>query len=377
MPRLTSTFVYPPDPPKTPPIKLPQNTPRAPPKPWSHHVTVDTILAALNRTILHPFVAWMVPLTLRAQLVDYDHPWMRAAIAWAALLTLLFVVDTISRRVAFGLPRDVELEEEVVVITGGAGGLGALIAEVYGLRGVSVAVLDIRDEKEVGGALQGVTYYQCDVGDRQQVEKTAEKIRKELGTPTILINNAAIMHGKSILDLTHEEIEKTFQTNLLSHFYTIKAFLPGMYAENRGTIVTVSSVLGRLPGAANLSAYASSKSGLLALHASLSAELAASAHPSAPYIKTLLVTPGQLATSLFARVRSPSNFLAPVAEPVDVAREIIRAVDNGESGEISVPLYARWVDWLGVVPVGVRQGLRWWSGVDAAVKRGSEGVGGK
>ena len=86
--------------------------------------------------------------------------------------------------------------------------------------------------------------------------------------PTILINNAAIVNGKSILDLTHDEIERyepifgantdvtdmfirCFKINLLSHFTTVKEFLPGMLEEGRGTIVTISSVLGYL-GSANL-----------------------------------------------------------------------------------------------------------------------------
>jgi NAD(P)-dependent dehydrogenase (short-subunit alcohol dehydrogenase family) len=59
------------------------------------------------------------------------------------------------------------------------------------------------------------------------------------------------MNGKAILDLKPDEVEKNFRVNLLSHFYTIRAFLPGMLEDERGTIVTVASVLGHL-GAANL-----------------------------------------------------------------------------------------------------------------------------
>lgn len=73
----------------------------------------------------------------------------------------------------------------------------------------------------------------------------------KLGVPTILINNAAIVNGKSILDLHTDEVEKNFRVNLLSHYHTVQTFLPGMLEAERGTIVTIASVLGYL-GCANL-----------------------------------------------------------------------------------------------------------------------------
>lgn len=143
-----------------------------------------------------------------------------------------------------------------------------------------------------------------------------------------------------------------------------------MLASDRGTIVTISSVLAHL-GAANLSDYTASKAALLALHSSLRAELAR--NPQAQNIRTILCTPGQLSTPMFARVRTPSSFFAPVVAPVDVAKEIIKMVDRGESGEIAVPLYARWIGWLSVLPVGVQSIVRAWSGVDAAMANGIMG----
>ena len=93
------------------------------------------------------------------------------------------------------------------MITGGASGLGLLIAEVYGMRGVSVAVLDIKEAPE-GGEARNVDFYKCDVGDLEQVKKVKERIEEELGTPTVVINNAAVMYGKNIMDLESAEIER-------------------------------------------------------------------------------------------------------------------------------------------------------------------------
>lgn len=139
-------------------------------------------------------------------------------------------------------------------------------------------------------------------------------------------------------------------------------------SETGGTIVTIASVLGKL-GASHLSDYSAAKAGLIAMHASLRAELASSIAPQrAENVRTVLVTPGQLNTSLFQGVQTPSSFFGPVVEPVELAREIVRMIDAGESGEISMPFYARWIEWLHVLPVGVQQVVRWMSGVDRAME---------
>lgn len=139
-------------------------------------------------------------------------------------------------------------------------------------------------------------------------------------------------------------------------------------SETGGTIVTIASVLGKL-GASHLSDYTAAKAGLIAMHASLRAELASpAAPPGSEDIRTILVTPGQLSTNLFVGVKTPSSFFGPVVEPVELAREIVRMVDAGESGEISMPLYAKWIDWLHVLPVSLQRLGRWVSGVDRAME---------
>ncbi|OCL06809.1 short chain dehydrogenase/reductase [Glonium stellatum] len=351
-------------------ISSPKTTNSTPEKPWHHYLTIDLFLTVLNRTFLHPFIAWMLPLSLRAQATPYTHTAMKVTIAWASLLTLLYFLGLINDRIAYGMAREVDPSEEVIVVTGGASGLGALIAEVYGMRGANIAVMDARKVEEDEAEEKGIIYYECDVGDRKQVEEVGKRIEEDLGIPTILINNAGIVHGKALLDLSPEEIERTFRVNTLSHFHTLQTFLPGMLSSNRGTIVTVSSVLAHL-GAANLSDYTASKAALLALHASLRAELARSSQGR--NIRTLLCTPGQLSTPMFAGVKTPSSFFAPVVAPVDVAKEIIKMVDRGESGEIAIPLYTRWIEWLGVLPVGVQTILRAWSGIDVAMADGVMG----
>ncbi|KAK4144050.1 uncharacterized protein C8A04DRAFT_28165 [Dichotomopilus funicola] len=328
---------------------------------WFAPLSIDLIVKVLKTSFFHPFIAWIVPLCFRAQNMFWDAPPMLVSIAWATLISLSWIAATINERVAFGLPREVDLSEEVIVITGGASGLGLLIAEVYGMRGATVAVLDVAEMEN--GEARGVTYYKCDVTDKDQIARVAAEIERDLGTPTVLINNAAIVIGKPLLDLTFPEIERSLSTNLLSHFYTLKTFLPALARNERGgTIVTVSSVIGTV-GAAQLTDYAAAKAGISALHRSLAAEL----RQSHPKIRTVLVTPGQLSTPLFYGVQTPNRFIAPVVEPVDVAKEIIAAIDHGKNAAIGMPLYARWIDWYHVLPVALQAIARRLAQVDRAM----------
>ncbi|KAK3986228.1 hypothetical protein QBC44DRAFT_273456 [Cladorrhinum sp. PSN332] len=341
---------------------------------WFAPLSIDLIVKVFKTTFFHPFVAWIIPLCFRAQNMQYGAPPMLVSIGWASFITLIWIAGVINNRLAFGLPREVDLSEEVIVITGGASGLGLLIAEVYGMRGATVAVLDV--EEMENGEARGVTYYKCDVTDKDQLAKVAKQIEKDLGPPTILINNAATVPGKPLLSLTLPEIDRSISTNLLSHFYTLKTFLPFLTSnETGGTIVTISSVIGTL-GAANLTDYAASKAGVTALHKSLAAELKQS-HPN---IRMVLVTPGQLSTPLFYGVQTPNAFLAPVVEPVDVAKEVIKAIDEGQNAAIGMPLYARWVDWYNVLPIGFQAVVRRMAGVDRGMgsfvgRKGAKKVG--
>ena len=362
---------------------------------WFAPLSIDLILKVLNTTIFHPFIAWLIPLCLRAQTTKWEAPPMVGAIAWAVLITTYWALSVINQRVAHGLPRKVDLSDEVIVITGGASGLGMLVAEVYGMRGATVAVLDVNEMEN--GEARGVTCYQCDVGNREQVFEVAAQIEHDvrfpfslfsssllpsssslvlalfqslpfcplqLGTPTVLINNAAVVCGKSLLDLSLDEIDRSLSTNLLGAFYCLKAFLPAIIRSGHGgTIVNISSVIGHL-GAAQLTDYAAAKAGITALHRSLTAELRAS-HPD---IRTVLVTPGQLSTPLFYGVQTPNSFVAPVAEPVEACKEVVAAIDGGREAVVAMPLYARWVDWYNVLPVGLQLVARKLSGVDSSMK---------
>ena len=166
------------------PVQLPKSFDR-PDEPWHHYINVDLIWYVLGYTVFHPFVSWVVVLCLRAQYTPYENIEMRIAMAWAMLMTVTGIFGLISDRIAWGSPREVDLEEEVIVITGGVDGLGGLLAETYGMRNANIAVLDMKEVDEDEAENKGVVYYKCDVSDAKQVEAAVAKIVDDVSIPLL------------------------------------------------------------------------------------------------------------------------------------------------------------------------------------------------
>ena len=357
--------------PKSPPIRqinrhaIPSSS-----RPQPSQLTLDLLLHALSKSIFHPFIACLLPLCLRALAASYDSTSFILTSLFAATVCLYHILAFANHRIAYGSPRPIDWQHEVVVITGGSSGLGSCIAEIYSLRGISVAVLDISVSVSTSGEeREGIHYYHCDVSSPESIAAVWAQIANTLGTPTVLINNAAISTSTPLQRMSAETLRKVFEVNTLSHFHTTRVLLSSLSSRQKkrrgATIVTISSVLGRL-GAANLSAYTASKAALIAYHASLSAELAA----TAPQVKTILVAPGQLDTQLFADMKMQGwlqRFVGPVVGAGELAMRIVEMVDKGLGGEIRMPAYAACVAWVGVLPMAVQRGVRWWSGIDEAV----------
>lgn len=168
-----------------------------PPEPkWHHHLTLDTLHLILTRSLFHPFIALLIPLCLRACAKPYTAPSMQLAFAWAGAVIAFHLLSAANTRVAQGPPREVDWEEEVVVITGGASGLGRVLAGMYGMRGASVAVLDLRvpgsGEGEGSEGLAGVRWYACDVSRLEEVRRAREEVEKDVcrhprQTPSFLL----------------------------------------------------------------------------------------------------------------------------------------------------------------------------------------------
>lgn len=117
-----------------------------------------------------------------------------------------------------------------------------------------------------------VSYYKCDITSSSAVSETAAAIRTDVGTPSILINNAGIATAHTILDTSEEFLEKLFRVNLLSHWITIKEFLPAMLDAKKGHIVSIASMASYF-SCCGLVDYAATKAGVLTLHEGTSSEI--------------------------------------------------------------------------------------------------------
>lgn len=255
-----------------------------------------------------------------------------------------------------------EPQSDIVVITGGASGLGHEFVCEFARHAGRVVVLDVSVPAQ---PLACVKYYTCDVADRHLLHRVHQLIKQDVGPPTVLINNAGIATGQCLLDMPYADIERTIRINLLASFYTIKMFLPDMIARRRGYVVTVASVLGyMLP--ARLSAYGASKSGLIALHELLTYELGPP-FANVSGVKTLLVCPGQLQTPMFNGVKTPSSLFAPTLDPQYVARRVVSAILLGMRGEMRLPMYGNIIPVFRALPWPIVEIARKVSGIDLSM----------
>lgn len=219
-----------------------------------------------------------------------------------------------------------KLNNQKILITGGASGIGFRLAAGAIKKGATVIIWDIdaesleRATSILGNRAHG---YVIDITDRTAVYKTADTVRDEVGVVDVLINNAGIVTGKSFLDLPDEMIEKTFQVNTISHFWTARAFLPDMLKRNRGHIVTIASA-GGLVGVAKLTDYCASKFAAIGFDDSLRAEL----KRDAPGVRTTAVMPFFINTGMFEGVSTRFPWLLPILEEQDVADSILRGIER-------------------------------------------------
>ncbi|KAH7412180.1 hypothetical protein DE146DRAFT_674521 [Phaeosphaeria sp. MPI-PUGE-AT-0046c] len=259
-------------------------------------------------------------------------------------------------------------EEEVAVVTGGSSGIGELIVKGLVGNGVKVAVLDVND---LPASLQGyahIKFFKCDITDPSAVYTTAETIKSSLGNPTILINNAGVLQTHTVLNTPDAYLRKIFDVNVLSNWYTSKAFLPSMISANKGHIVTIASTASYL-GVAGLADYTASKAAILSFHETLRQEL--KVNYSAPNVLTTSVHPGWVRTPLIDPVvEELKRGGAKVLEPQDVADAVVRQVWSCRSGQVFLPKGAERVSALRGWPNWMQQKAQ--DGVAATI-RGSVG----
>ena len=163
------------------------------------------------------------------------------------------------------------LTDRVVLISGGASGIGADMVRAFASNGARVGFLDVQDEpaealaRELGDAAgQAPLYLHCDVTDVDALKASVESVRARLGPVAVLVNNAADDQRHSVDAVTAEFWDRSFDVNLRHHFFAAQAVHPHMKELGYGSIINFSSISWRF-GADQMVAYATAKGAVVAL----------------------------------------------------------------------------------------------------------------
>jgi len=180
-----------------------------------------------------------------------------------------------------------------VLVTGGAGGIGAALCRRFADEGCRVAVFDLdaadaaRIAAEIGGKAWTV-----DISDQARVIAAVAEVERDLGPIDVLVNNAGWDRAGPFLDTDKALWERIVAVNLYGPLHMHHAVLQGMHARGRGRVINISSDAGRV-GSSGESVYAYCKGGLIAFSKTLARELARK------QINVNVVCPGPTDTALF------------------------------------------------------------------------------
>jgi short-subunit dehydrogenase len=226
------------------------------------------------------------------------------------------------------------LNQQVVVITGASSGIGRETATKLAGRGARVvlaarsedSLLAIADQIESSGGR--ATVIPTDVADWNQVQSLAPQTAGRFGRIDSWVTDAASSQYATVADSTMDEIERIIRVNLLGQIHGMKAALPFMKQQGRGTIVNVASVLGKLSVPLQ-AAYCASKHGIIGFADSLRLELARDGSE----IAVVTVMPSSINTPFFDHARARLGGkrpmpLPPVYDPSAVAHAIAHVCEH-------------------------------------------------
>ncbi|MEZ0327322.1 MAG: 3-oxoacyl-[acyl-carrier-protein] reductase [Fimbriimonas sp.] len=168
--------------------------------------------------------------------------------------------------------------DQIVIVTGASRGIGKELALAFAREGANVACIATTEagaaatssaiEAEGGKAKP----FACDVSSSEAVEALFASILEQMGTQSVLVNNAGITRDTLLLRMKDDDWDKVLDVNLKGSFLTIRAATKSMMKARYGRIVNISSIIGST-GAAGQANYAASKAGLFGLTKSVAKEL--------------------------------------------------------------------------------------------------------
>ena len=227
-----------------------------------------------------------------------------------------------------------ELKDKIVLITGGASGIGKIMVRLMLERKSKVIIWDIHQENIQQTIAEfsnkGELFaYNVDVSNLKQIEATAKKVKSEIGGVDVLINNAGIIVGKYFYEHTSSDIIKTMEINSNAPMLITKEFLNDMIHQNSGHICNIASS-GGLVSNPKMSVYAASKWSLIGWSDSLRLEMKQMNRK----INVTTILPYYIHTGMFDGVKSK----IPILEPEATALTIIKAIEKNKK-IVSIPGY--------------------------------------
>ncbi|XP_072939320.1 17-beta-hydroxysteroid dehydrogenase 13-like isoform X2 [Epargyreus clarus] len=237
-------------------------------------------------------------------------------------------------------PEPKSVAGEIVLITGAGHGMGREMAQRFAKLGAVVVCVDInaagnQETAEIIKEEKGKAHtYQCDVTNCEAIKTMADKVKREVGDVTMLVNNAGIMPCKPLLKTTEKEIRASYEVNVLAHLWLLQTFLPSMMQRNHGHVVAMSSMAGVI-GLRNLVPYCGTKFAVRGMMEALHEELREDPRDFSG-IKLTCICPYIVDTGLCKNPKIKFPSLMKIISPQEAADNIVDAVRRNYN-EITIP----------------------------------------